>query len=134
MLQAASALVIAGSETSATLLSGCTWHLLRNPSILSKAQSEVRNAFSSADEIKLGTVEKLPYLRAVLEEALRMYPPVPSVFLRKTKKEGLMVDGVFVPGNVRAPLFFTPPPFSRPFHTGSLYRVERGVSGILLKE
>ena len=105
ILQAASALVIAGSETTATLLSGCTFHLLKNPRCLQKVTAEVREAFASADEIKLGAVEKLPYLRAVLEEALRVFPPVPSVFLRKTKPDGLVVDGQFIPGNVRYMMF-----------------------------
>ena len=100
ILQAASALVIAGSETTATLLSGSTFYLLKNPDCLRRVTDEVRGAFASADDIKLSTVEKLPYLCAVLEESLRIYPPVPAVFLRRTKPDGLVVDGKFVPGNV----------------------------------
>ena len=45
-------LVTAGSETTATLLSGVTYHLLMNPDKLARLQNEVRGAFSSPDEMK----------------------------------------------------------------------------------
>ena len=95
-------LIIAGSETTATLLSGVTFFLLTNPDAYNKAKSEVRQAFQSADEMTLVTTSKLPYLHACLEEALRMYPPVPLALPRRTGKEGAVIDGVFVPGGVRS--------------------------------
>jgi len=44
-------LVLAGSETTATWLSGVTYWLLRTPQALRKVTDEVRNAFESETEI-----------------------------------------------------------------------------------
>ena len=94
-------LIIAGSETTATLLSGATFYLLKNPSCLVKAIDEVRQAFSLASDITFATVAaRLPYLNACLEETMRMYPPVPLTLSRRTGPEGDIVNGRFVPANV----------------------------------
>lgn len=96
-------LIIAGSETTATLLSGLTYLLLKTPHAYAKVQEEVRSAFISAEEITLTSTGQLPYLQACLEEAMRMYPPVPIALPRRTQPEGAMIGGHFVPGNVPLP-------------------------------
>ena len=92
--------MVAGSETTATLLSGATYYLLTNPVTLNKLCNEVRNAFKSKSDITFSSVTRLPYLSAVIEESLRMYPPVPTTRPRRTLPEGNIIDGHFVPGNV----------------------------------
>ncbi|OJJ54398.1 hypothetical protein ASPSYDRAFT_82014 [Aspergillus sydowii CBS 593.65] len=59
----ANILIIAGSETTVTLLSGVTYWLLRTPDALRKY---------------------LPYMLACLTEALRIYPPAPGGLERIT--------------------------------------------------
>lgn len=54
-------LVVAGSETTATLLSGVTYLLLRNPRCLKKVTEEVRSAFESEHDITFSSVQHLPY-------------------------------------------------------------------------
>lgn len=54
-------LVIAGSETTATLLSGVTYLLLRNPRCLRRVTEEVRSAFESEHDITFASVQNLPY-------------------------------------------------------------------------
>ncbi|CAL8574905.1 hypothetical protein XPA_000851 [Xanthoria parietina] len=96
-------LILAGSETTATMLSGLTYHLLRNPTVLHRVQSEVRAAFQNQDEITLRSVSKtglLPYMEAVIQESFRMYPPVPAILPRITGSGGAIIDGNFVPKNV----------------------------------
>ena len=96
-------LLTAGSETTATLLSGATYYLLQNPEIMRRVQSEVRTAFKTAGDITLRSVSTpglLPYLDAVLQESLRCYPPIPATLPRITSPEGAVIDGRFVPGNV----------------------------------
>lgn len=96
-------LLIGGSETSATLLSGMTYYLLRNPQVLRRLQSEVREAFINADDITLRSVSTpglLPYLESVLQESLRFYPPIPATLPRITGPEGAFIDGALVPANV----------------------------------
>ena len=97
-------LLTAGSETTAILLSAATFYLLQNPAILQRVQSEVRAAFKSTDEITLrsvGTSGRLPYLEAVVNESFRCHPPNPAILPRITGPGGAVIDGSFVPGNVR---------------------------------
>ncbi|KAH8900750.1 putative cytochrome P450 monooxygenase [Thozetella sp. PMI_491] len=90
-------LVVAGAETTATLLSGVTYLLLKNPKALSKLTDEVRSTFKSEDEITLFSVSKLHYMLACLDEAMRCYPPVPIGFPRQVPKGGIMIAGEFIP-------------------------------------
>lgn len=73
----ASLLVVAGSETTATALSGVTYLLGTHPEVLAKLTKEVRETFSSESEIDLISVQHLKYMLAVLDEGLRLFPPVP---------------------------------------------------------
>lgn len=79
-----SLLVVAGSETTATLLSGLTYYLLMNPPVMKKLVEEIRSSFSSESEINFVTLGKLKYLMACVEEGLRRYPPVPNGLPRET--------------------------------------------------
>lgn len=93
-------LIVAGSETTATLLSGVTNLLLRNADAFAKVKAEVRNAFSSGDELTLVSTSRLTYLHACIEEAARLYPPVPIELTRVSHNSGSLIDGNFVPGDV----------------------------------
>lgn len=91
-------LVIAGSETTATLLSGVTYYLLMNRPTLDKLVSEIRSTFKTEDELDFESVSNVPYLIASLDEGLRMYPPVPIGLPRTVPEGGDTVAGFFVPG------------------------------------
>lgn len=93
-------LILAGSETTATLLSGVTYLLLLNPECLRKLTDEVRSSFKSDKEIALLSVGNLTYMLACLNEALRMYSPVAGGFPRNTANREVTVDGYVVPKNV----------------------------------
>ncbi|KAL6229195.1 hypothetical protein BDW75DRAFT_225493 [Aspergillus navahoensis] len=93
-----STLIIAGSETTATLLSGVTYLLLKNPRVLSKLQDEIRSTFIDDSEINLASCNKLEYCLAVLTEALRVYPPVAPGLPRIVDAQGDMIAGNWVPG------------------------------------
>ncbi|KAJ4346456.1 uncharacterized protein N0V89_010385 [Didymosphaeria variabile] len=90
-------LIVAGSETTATLLSGAMYYLLANPTWLQKVQEELDNAFKTESEITFAPLGQLEVLNAVLTETLRMYPPVPVILPRATVKEAAMVCGTFIP-------------------------------------
>ncbi|KAH8880467.1 cytochrome P450 [Thozetella sp. PMI_491] len=93
----AGVLCVAGSETTATLLCGVTFLLLKHPDILDRLKQEVRSTFKSEDEITLTSVSKLEYMLACLNEALRAYPPAPVGFPREVPKGGVMINGQFIP-------------------------------------
>jgi cytochrome P450 len=64
----------AASETTATALTGVVNNLLQNPESLSTLETEIRK-FSSSSDLTLQALKQLPYLNAVLKEALRMCNP-----------------------------------------------------------
>lgn len=100
MVSNGSTLIVAGSETTATLLSGVTYLLLKNPDVLAKLQHEIRSAFTKDEEICFDSCNKLEYCLAVLTEALRLYPPVPTGLPRIVDSQGDMIEGNWVPGGV----------------------------------
>ncbi|PPJ51845.1 hypothetical protein CBER1_09565 [Cercospora berteroae] len=93
----ASAFMIAGTETTATALSGTVYYLLRNPRYMEKLVQEIRTAHKRPDEITMESTQQLKY-QAVLKEGLRMYPPVPIALPRIIPKDGVIIEGEFVPG------------------------------------
>nr|QFQ50475.1 P450 monooxygenase [Aspergillus pachycristatus] len=98
MVSNASAIVLAGSETSATLLSGCLWLLLTNPEYLQQLTERIRTRFSTATAIDAQTVTQIQGLQAVLDESLRLYPAVPMQSNRIVPPRGTHVAGSWVPG------------------------------------
>lgn len=90
-------IMVAGSETTATLLSGATFLMLKHPAVYAKLKDEIRGRFASAEEISFAAVEKLEYTIAFLQEALRYYPPVPTGFPRVAPKGGDTVSGYYMP-------------------------------------
>lgn len=80
-----------------------TFLLLTNKFALDKLTAEIRTAFKSEAEIDFVSVSALPYLLACLDEALRMYPPVPMGLPRVTPKGGATICGNYVPEGVCAP-------------------------------
>lgn len=99
----ASLLIIAGSETTATLLSGATYLLTTNPEALRRLTEEVRSTFKTEEEIDFTSVSSLQYMLACLDEALRMYPPAPLGLPRQTPKGGATIAGHYVPEDVSIP-------------------------------
>ncbi|KAJ0416241.1 cytochrome P450, partial [Aspergillus carlsbadensis] len=92
-------LTTAGSETTATALTGTLNYLVNhNPESLRKLENEIRGAFSSLDEITMDAVKRLPLLNAVLNEGLRLCPPVPWILPRLVPEGGRMICGTWIPG------------------------------------
>ncbi|KAI0181033.1 putative cytochrome P450 [Hypoxylon sp. FL1284] len=92
----ASVLILAGSETSATLLCGATYLLTTHPEILRRLEREVRSTFKSQDEITLSSVGQLSFMLACLNESMRCYPPFVTGAPRQTPQD-VIIDGKFVP-------------------------------------
>ncbi|KAI0533247.1 cytochrome P450 [Xylaria digitata] len=91
----ASTLIIAGGETTATTSAAVLYFLLKTPRVLAKANSEVRERYASYADIDSGSAQQLPYLQAVIDEALRLYPSGAQGFPRLSP--GTTIDGLWVP-------------------------------------
>lgn len=92
--------LIAGTETTATTMAAATAHLLKNPAKLEKLKREVRGRFAKNDDITIEAVGQCEYMLAVLNESLRLMPPVPAGFQRKVPVNGATVSGTYIPGNL----------------------------------
>ncbi|KAI0995216.1 Cytochrome P450 monooxygenase [Podosphaera aphanis] len=94
-------LIIAGSETTATFLSGLTYNLLLNPEHLRKLTALIRTTFKSEEDIKIKPLTELEYLTAVINESFRIYPPVPIGLTRRTNPGGSVICDDVIPEMTR---------------------------------
>ncbi|TVY82613.1 Cytochrome P450 monooxygenase apf7 [Lachnellula suecica] len=123
-------LIIAGSDTTSTALASAFFYLTHNPRTLQKLTAEVRSTFSEVEEIVSGPVlNSCTYLRAVIDEGMRLSPPVGGVLPREVLAGGIDIDGVHVPegivvGTPHYALHHHPAYFPAPF----TFRPERWVA------
>lgn len=78
--------IIAGRDTSATAMTWLMWELSQHPEIQDKILDEVRRVLSARGDGSLGLdqqpfsfaeLKELKYTHAVINETLRLHPPVP---------------------------------------------------------
>jgi cytochrome P450 len=93
-------LVAAGSDGVGIVLSATLFYLLRNPEILEKLTQDVRSSFDSMDDMRGLKINQVPYLHAVIEETLRITPPIPSPLPREVEKGGIDIDGRHIPEGI----------------------------------
>ncbi|KAF1950336.1 cytochrome P450 [Byssothecium circinans] len=91
-------LIIAGSETTATALTGTINHLAQNHAKLAKLAHEIRSKFQSIDEIDNKATRDLHYLNACINEGLRLCNPIPAGLPRCVPETGGRVCGYWLPG------------------------------------
>lgn len=94
----------AGSETTATSIRFAMLNLLCNPGAYQKLQEEIENGIrfgTISSPIKHSEAREMPYLQAVIKEALRIKPPAAAPFFKLVPPEGDMIDGKFVPGGTQ---------------------------------
>ncbi|KAL4886425.1 cytochrome P450 [Aspergillus karnatakaensis] len=88
-------LIIAASDTTGTALSGLFFYLSRYPECYKKLQQEILWQFPTLDSIVGGPkLLACKYMRAAVEEALRMSPGVPG-FLTREAPQGASIDGYY---------------------------------------
>ncbi|KAL4806737.1 cytochrome P450 [Aspergillus unguis] len=95
-------ILIAGSDTTAGALSTIFYELLRNPAEIDKLRAELAPYLDNGTtEFPHSKIQHLEHLNGVINEALRLYPAVPSALQRITPPEGIVVDGTHIPGGVQ---------------------------------
>ncbi|KAK3647091.1 hypothetical protein LTR56_008259 [Elasticomyces elasticus] len=93
----ASALIVAGSGTTATTLTYAVWAVMSHADVRNKLEGEVLNL---PEDYTDALLEKLPYLKAVILEALRLYGAAPGSLPRVTPSKGMQVKDSFVPAGI----------------------------------
>ncbi len=93
-------IIVGGSETTATTLTGIFNHLCKNERILTRLCTEIRRRYGKEEDITIDSIHDLPYLEAVLNEGLRMCNPIPGGLPRMVPEGGDTYCGKFLPGGV----------------------------------
>ena len=73
-------LLIAGSETTATVLNWLLLYILHNPELETRLQTEIDDVIGRNRPPSLTDRPRMPYIEATLLEALRIAPPAPLGF------------------------------------------------------
>ncbi|KAG6410320.1 hypothetical protein SASPL_128378 [Salvia splendens] len=60
---------------------------MKKPLLMKKLQAEIRRLAGKKGVVDEKDIEKLPYIRAVVKESLRLYPPTPLLVPRETTKK-----------------------------------------------
>ncbi|KAF2177058.1 benzoate 4-monooxygenase cytochrome P450 [Zopfia rhizophila CBS 207.26] len=127
----ASLLVIAGSDTSATSLTAAMFYLSLPSQAhrLEKLVKELRTTFQSAEDIVIGPkLTSCVYLRACIEEAMRLSPSGPSELPRLVRAGGITIMGDYYPaGIVVGTSSFSNGRNERVFGDSYVYRPERWI-------
>ncbi|KAI1076811.1 cytochrome P450 [Whalleya microplaca] len=89
-------IIIAGSDTIAPTLVFAFYELARNPSHQDKLVSEL----GDIDIYDRAQLQRCTHLTAIINETLRLHPPVPTGGYRQTPPSGMRINDTYIPGNV----------------------------------
>jgi len=94
-------LFAAGTDTIAITVEWTMAELLRHPAVMSKVRGELRDALGSKPHPDESDIDRLPYLRAVVMESLRLHPPSPLLMPHLAMADGAEVGGFAVPSGTK---------------------------------
>ncbi|OMO72246.1 Cytochrome P450 [Corchorus capsularis] len=77
----------AGTDTTSTVLEWAMTELLRHPKVMKKVQNEARHIGNGKSSITEEDLDKMHYLKAVIIETLRLYPPLPLLLARLSSQD-----------------------------------------------
>jgi cytochrome P450 len=95
--------ILAGSDSTTTVLRCTLFTLIGNPTAYSKLKAEIDEAIAAgslSSPIQYSEAQKLPYLSACLWEGLRMFPPLFGLKGKYSPKGGESFKGVFYPEGI----------------------------------
>jgi len=96
--------VFLGMGTAASVLDYTVIQLLQNPRVMTKLQAEVRSCVlqqgQGEETVSEDDLNRMPYLRAVINESLRLHPATP-LLTPHFSMATCVIDGLVVPAEVR---------------------------------
>ncbi|XVF77127.1 hypothetical protein PTKIN_Ptkin14bG0015700 [Pterospermum kingtungense] len=90
----------AGSETSATVVEWAMFEMLKNPELMNKAQTEVRQVFGANGGVNEARIHELKYLKSIVKETLRLHPSAPLLIPRECT-ENCVIKGYDIPAKTK---------------------------------
>lgn len=91
-------MLVGGTDTSAITTEWALAELLANPEKLAIVRKEIENIVGCSRLVRESDLPNLPYLRAVVNETLRLHPIVP-LLLPRTSMEPCQISTYHVPKN-----------------------------------
>jgi hypothetical protein len=76
-----------GAEAPVTTLQWAMAELMQNPSMMSRVQAEVRNAFMGQMAVTEEGLDELSYLHCIIKETLRVHTPGPLLLPRECREQ-----------------------------------------------
>ncbi|KAJ7349811.1 cytochrome P450 [Mycena albidolilacea] len=99
---------VAGRDTVTCLTTFAIYMLAEHPSILAKVRQEIFHRLGEKGRPNVDDIKEMKYLRAVLNETLRLYPPVPLNI--RTSIQGVVLPAtepgqkpIYIPPNTIVP-------------------------------
>nr|QWK52226.1 cytochrome P450 71B34-1 [Isatis tinctoria] len=88
--------LLGGIDTSAITMTWAMTELARNPRVMKKVQSEIRNHMGNKSVITMDDIEQLHYLKMVVKETWRLHPTTPLLLPREAMSE-FEINGYTIP-------------------------------------
>jgi cytochrome P450 len=94
-------LCVASLDTTSTAMAATFFYLCGNSHAYDRALKEVRSTFSTVDEIRIDAgLKSCMYLRACINESLRLSPPAGITPFRQVTEGGAVVHSEFFPSGI----------------------------------
>ncbi|KAI8345388.1 cytochrome P450 [Mortierella sp. GBAus27b] len=92
--------LLAGRDTTASLLSWTMWYLCRHPDVVEKLKQEILDVVGPTAAPGYEDIKKLKYQKQVVNEVLRLSPPVPFN-IRQSVEEDVLPNGYYIPAGTQ---------------------------------
>eukprot|EP00339_Tiarina_fusa_P014007 CAMPEP_0117012980 /NCGR_PEP_ID=MMETSP0472-20121206/10794_1 /TAXON_ID=693140 ORGANISM="Tiarina fusus, Strain LIS" /NCGR_SAMPLE_ID=MMETSP0472 /ASSEMBLY_ACC=CAM_ASM_000603 /LENGTH=410 /DNA_ID=CAMNT_0004716159 /DNA_START=96 /DNA_END=1325 /DNA_ORIENTATION=+ len=86
---------VGGNDSTASAVASVLFMLAEHPA----CQQTLRKEIQDATDLDHNSLKKLPYLHAVIQETLRLFPPFSSSLVRYSEKDEI-IDGINIPAGL----------------------------------
>ncbi|GBN68553.1 Cytochrome P450 3A5 [Araneus ventricosus] len=102
----ASAILFAGYETTSTALAFTTYLLAKHQDVQENLYQEIKDMIERGQKLEYATINKLHYLDKVLNESMRIYPPI-HLFTNRYALEDVQYGDIHIPEGtlIQAPVY-----------------------------
>ncbi|KAB5563501.1 cytochrome P450 oxidoreductase [Coniochaeta sp. 2T2.1] len=90
--------ITAGADTTAITMRTIMFNVAKNRDVYAALCREIRDEAKLTLPVSYAAARPLPYLAAVIQEALRIHPPTGIMYCRTVPAEGATIGGKFLPG------------------------------------
>ncbi|XP_038881390.1 cytochrome P450 71AU50-like [Benincasa hispida] len=93
-------MLTAAMDTTATVIGWAVSELIKHPHTMKKLQEELEKVIGLDRIVEESDLEKLEYLKMVVKEIFRLYPPAPLLLPHESRQD-YIVDGFHIPKKSR---------------------------------